>query len=61
MILGTKSDSIVRMDPTNRFLHRGGLPEERGLIAVLDTLIDITPTPSRSATTTIAFTEGLQQ
>ena len=61
MILGRKSDSVVRMNPTNRFLHRGGTPEERVSIAVLDTLIDITPTPSRSATTTIAFTEGLQQ
>ena len=49
------------MKPTNRFLHRGGIPEERVSIAVLDTLIGITPTPSRSATTTIAFTEGLQQ
>jgi hypothetical protein len=48
------------MKPTNRFLHRGGIPEERVSIAVLDTLIGITPTPSRSTTTTIVFTEGLQ-
>ena len=35
------STLVVWMKPTNRFLHRGGIPEERDPVAVLDGFVGI--------------------